>query len=206
MKIRSSESHPDDGHVTQLLQAREEFDAQLHARRTRFPRAEFDRLWECVRAYYNAMRGRDWIHRTVAREFSGFREYLEIVAPSVASDVLAVADRMECMVLSDTDPNAVVEELDPWVHDNESADVNAPFYEAACAACDAFGEVDDLMLCEGCRSKFERDLLRKRDWDYSAVAFGLGPEERETERRRIIKEYGRNLELLSPSQNQDPDG
>ena len=42
------------------------------------------------------------------------------------------------------------------------------WYNGQCHACDLWGCVDDLGLCETCRTKLERDLIRQRDWDYSA--------------------------------------
>jgi len=70
--------------------------------------------------------------------------------------------------------------------------------EAECQACDIFTRVDDLGLCEECSAKLDRDLVRQRDWDYSAMAFGVPPEKREELRTTIIKEYGESLELIAP--------
>jgi hypothetical protein len=73
-------------------------------------------------------------------------------------------------------------------------------YEGKCQACDAYGPVDDLSLCDSCAEKFEHDLIRLRKWDYSANAFGLTAEQREELRRFIIKKYGEKLELIAPSE------
>jgi len=70
--------------------------------------------------------------------------------------------------------------------------------EAECQACDIFTRVDDIGLCEGCSAKFDRDLIRQREWDYSAMAFGVPPHKREELRAVIIREYGASLELLAP--------
>lgn len=35
-----------------------------------------------------------------------------------------------------------------------------------------FLPVNDLGLCEDCASKLDRDMIRKRDWAYSVLAFG----------------------------------
>ena len=56
----------------------------------------------------------------------------------------------------------------------------------------------DGSLCEECAGKLERDLIRQREWDYSASAFGLPPEAREELRRRVIAEFGDALELIAP--------
>jgi hypothetical protein len=45
---------------------------------------------------------------------------------------------------------------------------------------------------------FGRTLIRQRDWDYSALAFGVPPEKRETLRKEIIGRYGEKLELIAP--------
>ena len=72
--------------------------------------------------------------------------------------------------------------------------------EGQCQACDQWGPVDDMMLCQNCTAMFERDLIRKREWDYSASAFGLPPEAREDLRRQVIAQYGEDLELIDPTQ------
>ena len=70
-------------------------------------------------------------------------------------------------------------------------------YEALCQACDGYGTVNDIGLCDECNAKMDRDLIRKREWDYSASAFGCPVEMREELRQHIIKNHGRKLELLA---------
>lgn len=72
------------------------------------------------------------------------------------------------------------------------------FYEGECQACDCYGSLDDMGLCESCAGKLERDFIRQRDWDYSALAFGVPVERREELRKKIIAEYGKKLELIAP--------
>jgi hypothetical protein len=72
-------------------------------------------------------------------------------------------------------------------------------YEGQCQACDEYGSVDDMSLCNECAGKLERDLIRQRDWEYSASAFGLSNESREKLRNDLIKKYGKELELIAPS-------
>jgi len=72
-------------------------------------------------------------------------------------------------------------------------------YEGKCQACDAYGPVDDLSLCNSCTEKFEHNLIRLRKWDYSVNAFGLTAEQREELRRSIIEDYGEKLELIAGS-------
>ena len=72
------------------------------------------------------------------------------------------------------------------------------FYEGECQACELFGPLDDMALCEKCAEKFERDVIRQRNWDYSALVFGVPAEKREELRQHIINEYGDRFELLAP--------
>lgn len=72
-------------------------------------------------------------------------------------------------------------------------------YDGQCQACDMYGPVDDMSLCEDCGGKFERDMIRQREWDYSASAFGLSDEDRERLRHQVIREHGAAFELITPS-------
>ncbi len=73
-----------------------------------------------------------------------------------------------------------------------------PDYEGKCQACDAYGPVDDMSMCDACAGKFERDVIRLREWDYSATAFGTPKESLEALRDEVIKRYGGKLEMLAP--------
>lgn len=79
-------------------------------------------------------------------------------------------------------------------------------WEAECQGCDVFTRVDDLGLCEDCSAKLDRDLIRQRDWDYSATAFGVPTEQREELRATVIKQYGESLELIVPEPQVKPAG
>ena len=83
---------------------------------------------------------------------------------------------------------------------DEGTDEEWGWYDGQCYACDLFGRVDDLGLCEECRTKLERDLVRQRDWDYSAWAFGLSDEGREKLYRQVIAQHGKKLELIAPEE------
>jgi len=72
------------------------------------------------------------------------------------------------------------------------------WHDGQCYACDLYGRVDDLGLCEECRTKLEHNLVRQRDCDYSAWAFGLSEEGREKLYRQVIVQYGKKLELSAP--------
>ena len=77
------------------------------------------------------------------------------------------------------------------------------WWEGDCAGCAVFGPVNDNGLCAGCAPKLERDLIRNREWAYSAAAFGLNEKQCEDMRRQIVKEFGERLELIAPSQAKD---
>ena len=70
--------------------------------------------------------------------------------------------------------------------------------EGKCQACDSYGLVDDVMLCESCSSRFERDMIRQRRWDYSALTFGLSAVDCEKLRKEVIKTYGAECEMVLP--------
>lgn len=79
----------------------------------------------------------------------------------------------------------------------ESQNDDFGFYEAECRGCDIYTQVDDLGLCEACAGKLDRDLIRQRDWDYSATAFVVPPDKREELRAKVIQKYGEDLELIA---------
>ena len=82
---------------------------------------------------------------------------------------------------------------------SEDDDLNGfGFYEAECQGCDLFTRLNDLGLCEECAGKLERDLIRQRDWDYSALAYGCPESKREELRKEIIAQHGEKLELIAP--------
>lgn len=76
------------------------------------------------------------------------------------------------------------------------------FFEGECAGCDVYTRLDDVGLCEECSAKLDRDMIRERDWDYSATAWVCPKEKREELRDLIIKEYGAKLELIAPSESE----
>lgn len=80
------------------------------------------------------------------------------------------------------------------------------FYEGECAGCDVFTRVDDVMLCEDCAGKLDRDMIRQRDWEYSATAWACPEARREELRALVIKEHGAKLELIAPSTDSKKSG
>ena len=83
--------------------------------------------------------------------------------------------------------------------DSEDDELNVfGFYEGECQGCDVFTRLNDLGLCEECAGKLERDLIRQRDWDYSALAYGCSESKREELRKEIIVRHGEKMELIAP--------
>lgn len=80
--------------------------------------------------------------------------------------------------------------------DHELSDFG--FYEGECQACDIFESLNDMGLCEKCAAKLDRDLIRQRDWAYSALAFGVPESKLEDLRKEVIKHHGKKLELIAP--------
>jgi len=84
-----------------------------------------------------------------------------------------------------------------WDDHDDLDDDEFGLWDGKCQACDAYGRVDDTSLCEECSGKLERDLIRKRDWAYSALAFGCPKDRLEELRNEIVRRYGARLEMLA---------
>lgn len=78
----------------------------------------------------------------------------------------------------------------------EADAVDTDHLSGECCSCGDYGSVTDTMLCLTCAQGLERDLIRVRDWDYSALAYGVRTDDREAFRNRIIKEHGEALEII----------
>jgi hypothetical protein len=190
-----------DSMAAVVLAAYSKFDARLHGKRKMFPEQELFGLWQALQQYCGLMKGLGWIHRDVAREISGFREYLQLPKFGAPGEALALADRMECLLFSDYDAHS--DGGEPPEFDDGSLDDDEAFgaYQGICAGCDGISQVGDLGLCEKCEAKLERDLLRNRDWVHSDTAFRLADEQRELKRRQVVKEYGRDFELIAEAKD-----
>lgn len=60
-----------------------------------------------------------------------------------------------------------------------------------------------LMILVYAKSVLERDLIRQRDWDYFALAFGVRAEKHEALRNEIIERYGGKVKLISLKEEPD---
>lgn len=67
-----------------------------------------------------------------------------------------------------------------------------------CVGCDLPSHVNNVGLCDSCYAKLERDMIRSRDWDRSGLAFGTPDSELENLRLRIMREFGKDYELIEP--------
>jgi hypothetical protein len=85
--------------------------------------------------------------------------------------------------------------------DQPTNDETWGMYDGACVACDGYGRVNDLGLCQIYADKLERDLIRERDWDYAASAFLLSDADREKLRQQIVREHGLALELITSNKS-----
>ena len=187
-----------DALAERVLEARVEFETRLPERGKRFPVEEFDRLWLAVLEYATQMKKRKWLHRDVVREFSGFREYLQLEIFNTPGHALRRADRMEILLFNDYD--AYPEDDDLPVPESTLGETELEFglHEGECAGCEVFRRIGDLGLCEDCSGMLERDLIRKRDWASSVTVYGLSDHEREDVRSQIVHKFGEGQELIDP--------
>lgn len=73
-----------------------------------------------------------------------------------------------------------------------------------CRGCDLLLPLNDIGLCAECDAKLDRDLIRMRDWESSAEAFGVPDERLEVLRDSIIGDYGAAYELLEQPHENKP--
>jgi len=192
-----------DALASRVMDAHAAFDERLGGRGRRFPFVEFERLRAAVLEYSAAMTGLKWLHRDVARELSGFREYLELEIFKTPSDALRRADQMECALFSDYDAYPDEDEPPDFEDMREERETEFGQYEDECAGCEQFRRVNESGLCGDCSQKLERDLVRERDWAYSVTAHGLSDQRREDMRRQIVDKFGEAMELIAPSRQDD---
>ena len=65
-----------------------------------------------------------------------------------------------------------------------------------CAACGLFQILYNNYMCEECTGMLERDLIRQKDWEYSAIAYGMSDNQREELYKETIRKYGNDLEMI----------
>jgi len=82
-----------------------DFEQALAGSRRRYPTREFQSFADAVRQYVQATRGDETIHRSVVGAVNGLVEHLRVERKSVLGEVLAEADRLECLVFLGYDPH-----------------------------------------------------------------------------------------------------
>ncbi|NJL26824.1 MAG: HEAT repeat domain-containing protein [Thermoanaerobaculia bacterium] len=127
------------------------------------------------------------------------RGSLEALHPLLDSDDKAIAEAAGEAIAELAADEELDEDFEPGDGDAEDPSDGFGLYDGQCAACDAFTRVDDMSLCEECAAKLDRDMIRQRDWDYSATAWVCPENLREELRAEVIREHGAKLELIAPS-------
>ena len=70
----------------------------------RYPTEQFARFFSAVKAYAEATRGDEMIHRSVAKCVNGLHAYLQLERRKVPGQVLADADRLAVLLFAGYDP------------------------------------------------------------------------------------------------------
>ncbi len=79
------------------------FDNGLSDKR-KYPLQQFRAFWEAVKEYAELTKRDELLHRKVVKAVNGLREFLELERKRVPGQVLADADRLECILFSGYDP------------------------------------------------------------------------------------------------------
>lgn len=82
-----------------------EFEEALTGNRRKYPTREFRLFAEAVRLYVEKTRNDRMIHRDVVRSVNGLLSYLQVERKQVPGEVLAEADRLECLLSAGYDPH-----------------------------------------------------------------------------------------------------
>ena len=93
----------DDLLAERIQEAHARFEAVLHCKGP-FPEDEFERFFQAVCRYAEAMRGQERIHRNVAGTLYGLGEFLQLEAFQTPGKILAAVDRLGMLVFAGYDP------------------------------------------------------------------------------------------------------
>ena len=74
------------------------------SKRGAYPTKELNLLFDSVVRYSHEMAESEFIHKTIASMFTGFREYLQLERKRVPGSALATADRLETILFDGYDP------------------------------------------------------------------------------------------------------
>jgi hypothetical protein len=82
------------------------------SKRGAYPTTELNLLFECVVNYSEQMADSEFIHKSIAGMFKGFREFLVLERKRVPGSALATADRLETILFDGYDPQFEGDEPD----------------------------------------------------------------------------------------------
>ena len=85
--------------------------------------------------------------------------------------------------------------------EEQSSEVKTEQDDTVCQGCDVQTTLNALGFCNTCSDKLDRDLMRLRNWEHTTLGADLEVGERENQRRDIISQYGKELELILPKRN-----
>ena len=81
------------------------FEGALAGMKRKYPVQEFRLFAEAARRYIQLTRHDELVHRAVARAISGLTDSLLLERKRVPGEVLAKADRLECLLFGGFDPH-----------------------------------------------------------------------------------------------------
>src|SRR5262249_687052 len=87
-----------------VLQRWLDFQNALSGKR-KYPVPQFKSFVEAVRRYIELSKDDPLIHRNVAKAINGLTAFLEVERKRVPGDVLWEADRLECLLFGEYDPD-----------------------------------------------------------------------------------------------------
>jgi hypothetical protein len=88
----------------QVADLRTTFDLALSNKR-KYPVQEFKAFVRSARRHIEITAGDSMVHKSVAQEVSGLREFVEVERKRIPGDILFEADRLECQLFAGSDPN-----------------------------------------------------------------------------------------------------
>ena len=97
------ESNPQQIAEQEVIDAWTLFQVAL-SKRGAFPIRELNQLFDSVNRYSQSMAESEYIHKSIASMFNGFREFLELERKRVPGQALATADRLETILFDGYDP------------------------------------------------------------------------------------------------------
>jgi hypothetical protein len=88
-----------------VVERHSEFEEALAGNRRKYPTREFRLFSEAVRRYVEKTGSDEMMHRGVVGAVHGLVDYLQVGRKRVPSEVLAEAERLECLLFLGYDPH-----------------------------------------------------------------------------------------------------